>query len=379
MPEYSHIASPCFVLEEDLLRKNLQLIQQVQEKADVTIILAFKGFALWKAFPIIREYLSGASASSYNEVRLCFEEMGTKAHTYAPVYDEKNFKHVLDHSSHITFNSLSEFQKFQPHLEIHEAKISCGLRVNPEYSSVATELYNPASPTSRLGITASGLQDGLPPGIEGLHFHSLCESNSYDLEKTLNAFEERFGHLLPLIKWVNMGGGHLMTKATYDIPHLVGLLKHFREKHQVDIILEPGSAIVWETGVLVSTVLDIVENGHVKTAMLDVSFTCHMPDTLEMPYKPKVREASSELIPGKHHYRLGGTSCLAGDYMSEYSFDAPLQVGQQLLFEDMIHYTMVKTTTFNGVPHPSIGIFKSSGDFQLLKEFGYEDYRDRLS
>lgn len=376
---YDHIPSPCYVLDEQLLRKNLALINRVQQEAGIQVILAFKGFAMWSAFPIVREYLSGATASSLNEARLCFEEMGTKAHTYAPAYLPHEFPEILDLSSHIVFNSLNQLAQFREQVLNHSEKVSIGLRVNPEYSDVSTDLYNPASPTSRLGISAQHLANGLPEGVEGLHFHVLCESDSYALEKVLTNLEKKFGHLLKEVKWVNMGGGHLMTREGYDTNHLVQILKAFKEKHQVEIILEPGSAIAWQTGDLVSTVLDIVDNGGEKTAILDVSFTCHMPDTLEMPYKPVVVGADSEPVPGKPRYRLGGTSCLAGDFMSAYSFEKELNIGDQIVLKDMIHYTMVKTTTFNGVAHPAIGIWRQNGGFELVRQFGYEDYKNRLS
>lgn len=376
---YDHIPSPCYVLDEALLRKNLQLIDRVQQEAGINVILAFKGFAMWSAFPLVKEYLSGATASSLNEARLCFEEMGTRAHTYAPAYLPQEFEDILDYSSHVVFNSLSQYEQFKNQVKASEHSVSIGLRVNPGYSDVETKLYNPASPASRLGIGHEMLQNELPEDIEGLHFHVLCESSSYALEKVLTHLEERFGHLLPQVKWVNMGGGHLLTREGYDVDHLINILKRFKEKHQVDIILEPGSAIAWQTGDLLSTVLDVVDNGGVKTAILDVSFTCHMPDTLEMPYKPEVEGAVPEPVNGKYQYRLGGTSCLAGDYLSEYSFDDELKVGDQLILKDMIHYTMVKTTTFNGVAHPAIGTWKESQEFELVKTFGYEDYKGRLS
>ncbi|MDA0194204.1 MAG: carboxynorspermidine decarboxylase [Bacteroidetes bacterium] len=374
--DYSKVSSPCYVLDETLLRRNLGIIKSVADSAEVEIILAFKGFAMWSVFPIVKEYFSGATASSLNEARLCFEEMGTKAHTYAPAYTDAELKDLTIYSSHLTFNSLNQFHQFK---DVIGDKISCGLRVNPEYSDVFTSLYNPASPHSRLGVTAEHLKNGLPNDIEGLHFHVLCESSSYALEKAIESFEHRFGHLFNQIKWVNMGGGHLMTRKDYDIPHLVSILKNFREKHGLQVILEPGSAFAWETGDLISTVLDIVENNGIKTAILDVSFTCHMPDCLEMPYKPNVVGASKNLIPGKPTYRLGGLSCLAGDFIEEYSFDNELRVGDRVIFKDMIHYTMVKTTTFNGVAHPSIGIWKVDSTFELVRKFGYDDYKNRLS
>ncbi len=379
--DIAKIPSPCFVLDEALLRKNLELIDGVQREAGVQIILAFKGFAMWSAFPLVRAYLSGATASSLHEARLCFEEMKTRAHTYAVAYLPREFGQIMKYSSHITFNSLSQYRRYRKRLEKHPDKISPGIRVNPGWSPVGTALYNPASPGSRLGEVVENFKGKLPEGVEGLHFHTLCESTSYDLEQTLGYFEERFGRFLPQLKWVNFGGGHLMTRAGYDVAHLVGVLRAFRARYpQLQVILEPGSAIAWDTGVLVATVLDIVQNKGVKTAILDVSFTAHMPDTLEMPYRPRVRDANADPEPSdKHQYRLGGVSCLSGDFMTEYAFPAPLKIGQKIVFEDMIHYTMVKTTTFNGVTHPSIAIWREDGHLDVVRKFNYRDYRNRLS
>ncbi|HMQ45810.1 MAG TPA: carboxynorspermidine decarboxylase [Saprospiraceae bacterium] len=374
--DYHQIPSPAFVLDEKRLIQNLELIQSVQDRAGVSIILALKGFAMWRVFPLVKQYLKGATASSLHEARLIREEMGVKAHTYAPAYMPEEMSAVLDYSSHITFNSLNQYERYKPFLK---GDISAGLRVNPEYSEVEVDLYNPAAPGSRLGIAPDHFGDTLPEGIEGLHFHTLCESSSYDLEKVLSAFEHHFGRFLPQLKWVNFGGGHLMTRKGYDIDHLVQLLKNFRSRYpNLEVILEPGSAIAWDTGDLLATVLDIVENRHIKTAIVDVSFTAHMPDTLEMPYRPGIIGASDP-EDGKSTYRIGGVSCLAGDYMSEYSFDVPLKVGDRLVFKDMIHYTMVKTTTFNGVKHPSICIWRKDNSLEVVREFGYEDFKNRLS
>ena len=374
------IPAPCFVLEEALLRRNLQLIDGVQKAAGVTVILAFKGFAMWSAFPIVREFLSGATASSLNEARLCFEEMGTKAHTYAVAYAPRDFGKILGYSSHITFNSLTQYKRFRARVAAHPGRVSPGIRVNPGWSPVGTALYNSASPGSRLGEPVENFKGRLPDGVEGLHFHTLCESSSYDLEKTLTYFEDQFGNFLPQLKWVNFGGGHLMTRAGYEVDHLVRTLQAFKARHpQLQVILEPGSAIAWETGVLVATVLDVVKNKNVQTAILDVSFTAHMPDTLEMPYRPRVRGASAEPVPGQPQYRLGGVSCLSGDFLEAYSFERPLKVGEKIVFEDMIHYTMVKSSTFNGVVHPSIAILRPDGQLDVVRRFGYRDYRNRLS
>ncbi|WKZ75041.1 MAG: carboxynorspermidine decarboxylase [Vicingaceae bacterium] len=371
------IPLPCYVLEEDLLRKNLTLIKHVSETAGVEIILAFKGFAMWGAFPIVREYINGATASSLNEARLCFEEMKTKSHTYCVAISDSEIDELLKYSSHITFNSLNQFNKYKE--KAKAAGVSCGIRVNPQYSEVTTELYNPCSPHSRLGMCIEHFKETLPEALEGLHFHALCENDSYTLEKTLQAFEKNFAHLIKQAKWINMGGGHLMTKQGYDTNHLIQVLKAFQQRYpKIHVILEPGSAFAWQTGSLYSTVLDVVENNGVKTAIVDVSFTAHMPDCLEMPYRPKITGATDP-IKGKPTYRIGGTSCLSGDFMFEYSFEYELKEGDTLVFEDMIHYTMVKTSTFNGVKHPSIGIWTKENTFKWLKKFGYIDYKNRLS
>jgi carboxynorspermidine decarboxylase len=376
--DYTKIPSPCYVIDEERFRKNLSLIKHVSDKSGAEIILAFKGFAMWGVFPILREYISGAAASSVDEARLCFEEIGSPAHTYSPAYKKDDFNSLLKYSSHITFNSLAQFRKFSAELQNYPKKTSAGLRINPEFSEISNGLYNPCSPGSRLGITAEDLIDGLPEGTEGLHFHVLFESDSYALEKILQIVEVKFGRFFPKLKWINMGGGHLITGKDYDSDHLIKILKQFREKSGLHIILEPGSAFAWETGELVATVEDIVENQGIKTAILDVSFTAHMPDCLEMPYKPKILGATDP-VPGKPTYRIGGNSCLSGDVMGEWSFEKTLVPGDTIVFLDMIHYTMVKTTTFNGVHHPSIGIWTKEGKFRLIREFGYEDYKNRLS
>lgn len=377
MIDYSQIPSPCYVLDEVLLRKNLQLIRSVKERAGVEIILAFKAFALWKVFPIIREYISHSTASSLSEARLAYEEMGSKAHAYAPVYKKDEFCAIADYSSHITFNSLQQF--FDYSSETKKKNISCGLRINPEFSDVKTDLYNPCAPGSRLGVTLDTLGESLPNGIEGLHFHTLCESSSHDLEKTLSEVERKFGKFFHQIKWLNMGGGHLMTRDGYNVEHLIHILKQFNSRYpHLQLILEPGSAFVWQTGVLVSTVQDIVVNKEIKTAMLDVSFACHMPDCLEMPYKPSIVGATDE-IEGKPTYRMGGNSCLSGDFCGFWSFDRELKIGDRIVFEDMIHYTTVKTTMFNGVSHPSIGLWTLDNEFKLLRQYSYEDYKSRMS
>ncbi|HEY5470553.1 MAG TPA: carboxynorspermidine decarboxylase [Bacteroidales bacterium] len=378
MIDYYKLPSPCYVIEEERFRKNLALIKKVSVESGAEIILAFKGFAMWGVFPILREYISGAAASSADEARLCFEEIGSPAHTYSPVYKKSDFNDIMKYSSHVTFNSLSQFRKYSTDLQNYSKNISAGLRINPEFSEVSHGLYNPCSPGSRLGVIAEDLTNGLPEGIEGLHFHVLFESDSYALEKVLQIVEEKFGRFFPQLKWINMGGGHLITRKDYNTDHLIKVIKEFREKSGLHVILEPGSAFAWETGELVSTVEDIIENQGIKTAIPDVSFTAHMPDCLEMPYKPKIIGATDP-VSGKPTYRIGGNSCLSGDVMGEWSFDKKLKPGDRIVFLDMIHYTMVKTTTFNGVHHPSIGIWTLEGEFKLIKEFGYEDYKNRLS
>jgi carboxynorspermidine decarboxylase len=376
--DYTKVPSPCYVIDEERFRKNLSLIKHVSDESGAEIILAFKGFAMWGVFPILREYISGAAASSVDEARLCYEEIGSEAHTYSPVYKMNEFNSILKYSSHVTFNSLAQYRKYSAELFNFSKKISAGLRINPEFSEVSHGLYNPCSPGSRLGVIAEDLKDGLPEGIEGLHFHVLFESDSYALEKVLNVVEAKFGKYFSQLKWINMGGGHLMTRNDYDTDHLIKILKQFSEKSGLHLILEPGSAFAWETGELIATVEDIVKNKGIITAILDVSFTAHMPDCLEMPYKPKISGATDP-VAGKPTYRLGGNSCLSGDVMGEWSFEKELVPGDRIIFLDMIHYTMVKTTTFNGVHHPSIGIWTKEGQFRLIREFGFEDYKNRLS
>ncbi len=373
--DFNKIPSPCYVIDEQLLRNNLELIRGVKGAAQVHILISLKAFSNWGVFPIFREYGFGASASSANEARLAFEELGVKAYTYSPAYEEKTLKDILTYSSHVSFNSLTQLQRF---IGMTQAMgVSIGLRVNPEYSNSSCDLYNPCKPGSRFGLTADQLGESLPREVEGFHFHTLFEADSYDLERVLEVFSEKFGRFLPRLKWVNMGGGHLLTKKGYDLSHLIRVLKDFKKKFEVEVILEPGSAFTYQTGYLVSKVLDIVENDGIKTAILDVSFACHMPDCLEMPYKPAILGATDE-IPGKPTYRMGGVSCLAGDFMGWWSFDKELSPGDPIIFEDMIHYTTVKTTMFNGVHHPSIGIWNDGSGFRLIKEFNYQDFKDRL-
>ena len=376
MIDFLTLPSPCYILDEQSLLRNLAVIDKVRHATGAEIIVALKACAMWRIFPILREHSDGATASSSAEARLVLEEYGRKAHTYAPVYTDADIDEILRCSDHITFNSLNQWHRFGE--RARKAGLSCGLRVNPLYSTVETDLYNPAAPDSRLGIHAEELPV-LPEGVEGIHFHTLCESRPEDLEATLEAFEHRFGHLLPQAKWLNMGGGHLMTAEDYDEDKLIAILLRFRLRWpNLRIILEPGSAFTWRTGWLTSTIQDIVHNGGVHTAMLDVSFACHMPDTLEMPYKPAIVGAHDPR-EGETRWRMGGNSCLAGDYKGDWAFDREPQIGDRIVFEDMIHYTMVKTTMFNGVSHPSIAILHTDGTCEVVRRFGYEDFRNRMS
>ncbi|MFG6385774.1 MAG: carboxynorspermidine decarboxylase [Muribaculaceae bacterium] len=379
------IPTPAYVVYEDRLRRNLELIESVKQAADIDIIMAFKANALWRTFPIIAEYCKNSTASSLNELRLGREFLGGEVHSYCPAYTPDTIDEYLAGSSHITFNSVSQYEKFADRLKEYNSKsgrhVSPGLRVNPKCSVIETDIYNPALPGSRFGVDAEHLGEVLPEGLEGLHFHALCESTSYDLEKVLEAFESQFGKYLPQIKWVNMGGGHLMTREGYDTDHLVKLLRGFKQRYPwIQVILEPGSAFTWRTGDLITSVVDVVENDGISTAIIDASFACHMPDTLEMPYKPIITESlGQEPVAGKPTYRLGGNSCLSGDFTGDWSFDAPLKTGDRLTLEDMNHYTTVKTTMFNGISHPSIWLVRSNGNAELLREFTYEDYKTRMS
>lgn len=379
------LATPYYLIEEDKLRKNLALIRHIAREADVEFILAFKAFALWKTFPIFREYIAHTTASSPYEARLAYEEFGSKAHTYSPAYEEGSFDTILACSSHITFNSLSQYARFYPQTKVHGG-ISCGLRVNPGYSEIETLLYNPCAPGSRFGVTPDQLGDSLPDGIRGFHCHNHCESSAEALVRSLEHLEAQFGRWFNQIEWLNLGGGHLVTRKDYNVSLLIDTLRglHRRYPH-LRILLEPGSAFAWQTGPLVASVVDIVENSGIKTALLNVSFTCHMPDCLEMPYHPAVRGArtlADDDAAGHETeacvYRLGGNSCLSGDFMGYWQFDTPLVPGDTIIFEDMIHYTTVKTNMFNGIPHPALAILHSDGTVETLRTYTYEDYRDRM-
>lgn len=386
LANFNEVHVPIYLLEEERLRNNLSLIRSVAERADVEIILAFKAYALWKTFPIFREYIHSTTASSLSEARLAFEEFGSKAHTYSPAYTDYEIDEIARCSSHLSFNSLSQYARYHERVREVNPEISCGLRVNPGYSEVGTLLYNPCAPGSRFGVTADQLPDQLPDDIEGFHCHCHCESGADVLERTLVHIEEKFAKWFPQLKWINFGGGHLMTRADYDVLHLINIIKGFHQRHShLQVIMEPGSAFGWQTGALVSQVVDVVENSGIRTAILNVSFTCHMPDCLEMPYMPAVRNARTIEVDdmmkapdGDHVYRLGGNSCLSGDFMGYWQFDHELEIGENVIFEDMLHYTTVKTNTFNGISHPAIGIVHPDGEMEILRQFGYEDYKNRM-
>lgn len=376
--------TPYYIIYEDKLRKNLDLIKYVMQQSGAKIIMAFKANALWRTFGVFREYGICSTASSLNEMQLANDELHCKAHTYCPVYTDDTIHQFIAGSSHITFNSVELFKRYRGDIDEHNRlnpgeAVSCGLRVNPMCSVVDTDIYNPCAPGSRFGVTKEQLGDSWPEGIEGMHFHALCESTSYDLEKVLNAIEEQFGDFLPQLRWINMGGGHLMTREGYDVQHLIALLRQFKAKYpNLEVILEPGSAFCWRTGDLEASVVDVVTNSGINTAIVDVSFACHMPDCLEMPYKPAITQSLPEVDTSKPTYRIGGNSCLSGDVVGDWSFDRPLKAGDRLTFEDMNHYTTVKTHMFNGIQHPSLLYQHSDGTIEVLREFSYLDYKNRM-
>ncbi|MBD5385018.1 carboxynorspermidine decarboxylase [bacterium] len=380
--------TPYYIVDESRIRRNMRRLKEAEERAGIKIIMAFKANALWKTFPIIAEYFTASTASSLNEMKLSLDFLGKDVHAYCPVYTEETFPEFLKGCTHITFNSVAQYEKFRPLIQAYNAehesegrRVSAGLRVNPHCSVIETDIYNPCLPGSRFGVDASDLKS-LPEGVEGLHFHALCESSSYELEKVLESLEEQFGPYLDQVKWLNMGGGHLITREGYDLDHFVEVVKRLKERHPgLEVIIEPGSAFTWQTGDLKTTVLDVVENAGIKTAIIDASFACHMPDCLEMPYKPKIEEALPDESPveqPEHVYRLGGNSCLSGDYVGDWRFREPLKAGDELTLMDMNHYTTVKTNMFNGIQHPSMWLRREDGTLEKLREFTYEDYRDRM-
>ncbi len=369
------LPSPAFVCEEKLLKKNLELLKKVQDETGVKILLALKGFALWSTFDLCKEFLQGCCASGLHEAILAKEEFNKEVHTYSPAFKDEEIDEIIQISNHLVFNSFNQLNRYK---DKARGKTSMGLRVNPEYSSVEVDLYNPCGLNSRLGITRVNFQEDNLEDIDGLHFHALCEQNVDALQGALKNFEEKFGEFLPQMKWVNFGGGHHITRADYDVEGLISLLKDFKSRYpHLEVYMEPGEAVGWQTGYLMATVLDIINNG-MDIAILDTSAEAHMPDTLAMPYRADIRNSA---LPNekKYTYRLGGNTCLAGDIIGDYSFDEPLKVGDKIILEDMIHYTMVKTTTFNGIKLPSIVIKNIKGSYQIVNNFGYNEYKCRLS
>ncbi|WP_438434275.1 carboxynorspermidine decarboxylase [Gorillibacterium sp. sgz500922] len=372
------LPSPCYLVDERLIRRNLEILKSVQDRTGASILLAQKGFSMFELYPLIGEYLKGVTSSSLFEARLGYEEMGKEVHVYAPAYVDGEFDEMLTYADHIVFNSFDQWNRFKDKVKSYPGKtIECGIRVNPEYSEVATPLYDPCYAYSRLGVTRANFRPDELEGLDGLHFHALCEQNSDTLERTLAAVEEKFGEFLPGMKWLNFGGGHHITRPDYDIERLVRCITHIQDKYGVHVYLEPGEAIALNTGYLVTTVLDTIDNG-MNLAILDTSATCHMPDVLEMPYRPTILGAGQ---PGEfaHTYRLGGLTCLAGDVIGDYSFPEPLKAGDKLVFTDMAHYTMVKNHMFNGVNLPSIALYREGEGSKVVRRFQYEDYRNRLS
>jgi len=374
--DISKVPSPCYVLEEEKLIANLEVLKRVQEESGCKVILALKGFAMWSAFDLIKAYLPGCTASSLYELKLSDEKFGRENHIYSAAFREDEFDEVCQLAGHIVFNSVNQWDQFSG--RAITAGVSCGMRVNPGISEVATDLYNPCFSGSRLGVRPEHLQRADLTGIEGMHAHALCENMADSSIALIDAFEEKFAAYIPKLKWVNFGGGHLMTHKDYDVDLLIDRIKGFKEKWKKEVYLEPGGAIGWRTGPLIASVLDIVPTDDLDVVILDISATAHMPDVLEMPYRPAITGAGVA-DEKAHTYKLGGTSCLAGDVIGDYSFDERLSIGSRLIFEDMIHYTMVKTTMFNGVRHPDIGIWHSDDSFELVRSFTYEDFRSRLS
>lgn len=367
------IPTPCYVCEEALLEENLKRLAYVQDQTGAKVLLALKGFAFTPLFEMVGKYLHGCTASGLHEAKLSHEYMGKETHTYSPAFKETEMEEILSISDHVVFNSFAQWEKFRARAK---GRVSCGLRVNPEVSASPADLYNPCGLYSRLGITRAQFRPEQLEGIEGLHFHALCEQNVDALEAVLEGFEANFGEFIPRMRWINFGGGHHITREDYDVEGLIRVIRAFRARYNnIPVYLEPGEAVGWQTGPLVASVLDIVDNG-MNIAILDTSAEAHMPDTLAMPYRAQIRGAG-EAGEKAHTYRLGGNTCLAGDIMGDYSFDTPLHVGQKLIFEDMIHYTIVKNTTFNGIKLPDLGVLRKNGRFEVVREFGYEEYRRR--
>ena len=373
--DINKVKTPYYIVDEKRLIKNLELLKNIEEKAGCHILLAQKAFSMFSLYPLMGQYLSGTAASGLFEAKLGYEEMGKENHVFSPAYHEEEFDEILQICDHIILNSFSQWEKFKEKALKTGKKF--GLRINPEHSTQDHAIYDPCSPGSRLGITLANFRPELLDGISGLHFHTLCEQNADALIETLAAVEEKFGPYLKQMEWVNFGGGHHITREDYDVDALISAIKRFKEKYQVKVYLEPGEAVALNTGFLVSTVMDIVDNG-IKIAILDASAACHMPDVLEMPYRPRIVGSA---LPGEKActYRLGSATCLAGDVIGDYSFDQPLSIGDKLVFCDMAIYSMVKNNTFNGMKLPSIAVARKNSEIDVIHTFGYEDFKMRLS
>lgn len=371
------IPSPCYVIDEAKLINNLEILKSVQDKTDCKILLAQKAFSNFAFYPLIGKYISGVTASGLFEAKLGFEEMRKENHVYAPAYTENDMSELIKICDHIVFNSFSQWEKHKNTIKNSKRNIECGIRINPEYSEIETDIYNPCFKGSRMGVTLKNFDESKLDGISGLHFHTMCEQNSDTLERTIKVVDEKFGKYLKNMKWINFGGGHHITREDYDIEKLIKCIKFFKDKYGIQVYLEPGEAVALNAGYLISSVLDIVENG-MNIAILDASAACHMPDVLEMPYRPNII-GSGKHNEKKYNYRFGGNTCLAGDIIGDYSFDAPLKINDKLIFCDMAIYTTVKNNTFNGIPLPSIGVLKANGSFELIKKFSYNDFKERLS
>lgn len=374
-----NLVTPCYVVDEAQLEANLVRLDDVQRRTGCKILLALKGFSMFSTFPQIRRVLHGTAASSLNEARLGYEEFKREVHVYAPAYRQEEFQELLGYANHMVFNSFAQWRQYKPMVAAASRPVRCGVRINPQHSEVKVKLYDPCAPGSRLGVTIDQFEGQDLSGLSGLHFHTLCELNADALARTLPVVEAKFGHHFTRLEWINFGGGHHITRADYNVDLLCKLISDFRGRYpHLEVYLEPGEAIALNTGVLVTSVLDIVHN-HMDIAILDTSAAAHMPDVLEMPYRPGIIGAGK---PGEHHhtYRLGGMTCLAGDVIGDYSFPKPLAIGDKLIFTDMAHYTMVKNNTFNGVGLPAIALYHSEQEsIEVVRRFGYADYRDRLS
>lgn len=375
--DISSLPTPSYIVDERLLIKNLEKLKSIIDRTGCRILLAQKGFSMFYFYPLIKKYLNGTTASSLYEARLGFEEMGNETHIFNPSYREDEIDEILSMVDHIVFNSFNQWSKYKNIVKSHERDISCGLRVNPEYSSVETEIYNPTGKFSRFGVTKVNFKEDELDGIDGLHFHALCEQNSDALEATLVAFEEKFGQYLHGMKWVNFGGGHHITRDDYDVEKLINCINHIKNKYNVEVYLEPGEAVALNTGFLVTEVLDTIYN-EMDILLVDTSAACHMPDVIEMPYRPFIINSG---MPNEkaYTYKLGGPTCLAGDVIGDYSFDNPINIGDKLIFTDMAHYSMVKNNTFNGINLPAIAVYTEKDGVKVIKSFKYEDFRNRLS